>query len=359
MKIAYRAAAWRLGDRAADGPKNLSNSGENGASGSRLASPWRYDCRKKGAVRPCTHISGRREAARMESMPYKIGCPVWASGAWVGKVYSPDAPRTHWLSQYSRAFNAVEGNNTFYGLPRLGTVRRWVDETPPGFHFALKFPRTVTHDRQLLAARQETEPFLEILEVLHQADRLGPAILQLPPRFSGRQLFDLERYLRWLPREFPYAVEVRHREYFRGGRVEQQFDALLTELGIDRVILDSRPLYATPALDDFEEDWQRQKPRLPVRLTVTGTRPVVRIIGRNEVELMPEWLDGWVATVAGWISQGLTPYVFTHSPNDYFAPDIARMFHELMQRHLPEVPPLPAWPAESLQAAGDSQRMLF
>ncbi len=292
------------------------------------------------------------------ALPYYLGCPVWASPAWVGKVYTPNAKRANWLKQYSAAFNTVEGNSTFYGLPSEDAVRRWIGETPAGFRFALKFPRSISHDHQLLAADFETQQFIEVLALLQERDRLGPALLQLPPQFSARQFSLLEEYLRKLPAVSPYAVEVRHAEFFDSGPNEQRLDELLAELGIDRVLMDTRPLFSLPPTDGFEGDAQRQKPRVPLRTTVTGSRPLVRLIGRNDPLLVERWCDEWAPIVAGWIRDGLTPYVFTHAPHDLFAPDIARLFHERLMRQMPDVAPLPPWPAE-LAPKQEQQLKLF
>lgn len=292
------------------------------------------------------------------NLPYHIGCPVWASAAWIGKLFAPDAPRGGWLSQYASAFNTVEGNSTFYGLPTSETVRRWAAETPAGFHFVLKFPRSISHDRQLVAAGEETRIFLDILHLLAKAGRLGPSMLQLPPKFAAKQFGDLERYLRSLPKEFPYAVEVRHWQWFDESRFEERLNLLLMDLGIDRVLFDSRPLFAFPPADDAEDKAQRQKPRSPPRRTVTGMRPVLRLIGRNDPDSVMPWIAQWAPVVALWINQGLSPYVITHAPDDRYAPDLARLFHAHLQRELPELGRLPPWPAETV-AQQPKQALLF
>jgi uncharacterized protein YecE (DUF72 family) len=288
-------------------------------------------------------------------LPYFLGCPIWASPDWVGKVFTPTAKRGDWLRQYSAAFNTVEGNSTFYGLPAPEAVRRWIGETQPDFRFALKFPRTISHDRQLLAADYETNQFIDVLAQLQEGGRLGPSFLQLPPQFSARHFSLLEEYLRKLPTVFPYAVEVRHADFFDSGPNEQRLNELLSELSIDRVLMDTRPLFSLPPTDGFEADAQRKKPRVPLRTTVTGTRPLVRIIGRDDPALLEKWCVEWATIVANWIRDGLTPYVFTHAPHDLFAPDIARMFHDHVMRQLPGLSPLSPWPAE--QASKREQQL--
>jgi uncharacterized protein YecE (DUF72 family) len=280
------------------------------------------------------------------TLPYHIGCPVWASAGWVGKLFAEDAPRQDWLGQYAACFNTVEGNSTFYALPAPSVVRRWASETPDHFRFCLKFPRAISHDRQLVACHRETADFVRILELIAEHGRLGPSFLQLPPKFAGKQFFDLERYLRALPRDYPYAVEVRHWNWFDEGRHENRLNALLLELEIDRVLFDSRPLFAAPPADDAEDEAQRKKPRPPARSIALGPRPMVRLIGRNDIAAVDRWLQEWAPIVAGWIREGRTPYFFTHTPDDWFAPDLARRFHTFLTSQLPDLPSLPLWPAE-------------
>lgn len=294
----------------------------------------------------------------MTPAPLYVGCPVWASAAWVGKLFTADAPRRDWLRQYSSAFNTVEGNSTFYALPTAAAVRRWAETARPGFRFVLKFPRVISHEKQLVDAEAETEAFLDVLQVLRAAERLGPTFLQLPPTFGAGQFPVLADYLRDLPRAWPWAVEVRHPDYFDGGPHEQALDQRLQALGIDRVLFDSRPLFAAPPSDAAEEEAQRRKPRPPLRRTVTGRRPLLRLIGRNDVAQVQPWCAEWAAVVAEWLAQGRTPYVFTHTPDDRFAPDLARLFHQELVRRVPDLPPLPAWPAE-VAARAPQQRRLF
>lgn len=289
------------------------------------------------------------------TLPYHLGCPVWSCGDWVGTLFASGAKKHEYLHQYSMAFNTVEGNSTFYGLPSLDTVRRWCDEALPGFRFALKFPRAISHERQLVDAGAETRAFLSILEILSATDHLGPSFLQLGPSFSAAQLTDLATYLRQLPEEFPFAVEVRHGDFFDRGPHEHALDELLMRLQIDRVLFDSRALFSAPPQDDAEAEAQRRKPKSPLRQTVTGQRPLLRFVGRNEVAAARTWIDEWAPVVARWIGEGLDPYVFVHTPHDQHAPKLARMFHDALSKHLPQLAPLPIWPGAST-ASVDRQR---
>lgn len=290
----------------------------------------------------------------MTSPPYHLGAPVWACDAWVGGLFTSKS-RRRWLAEYSAAFNTVEGNSTFYGLPDEDTFRRWAGDTADGFRFCLKFPSTITHERELLGAERETEEFLHRLSILRAADRLGPSLLQLPPYFAGDQLPNLVAFLDAWPGDLPLAVEVRHADYFDGGRCERALDATLAKRGVDRALFDTRALFSRPPADASERASQGRKPRSPHRTTVTGGRPMLRFVGRNRLREAEPWIVEWAAVVAGWITAGLTPYVFTHSPDDAFAPRFAERFHRELRRYLPELPDLPGWPGR----AAPRQQSLF
>ena len=285
----------------------------------------------------------------MTQPAYYLGCPVWTWPTWRGTIYPSRASQKKWLHYYSTKFNCVEGNSTFYGIPSVETVARWAAETVDGFRFALKFPKAISHDSALVDAQLETEAFSQLLATLNDADRLGPTFLQLSPYFAPRQFPALRQFLISLPKTFPFAVEVRHAGWFEPV-VEKELDALLTEVKMDRVIFDSRPLFSREPLDEYEIKSQNRKPKIPIRKQAIGKHPLLRLIGCNQPELVDPWIDEWVEQVALWISQGRVPFIFTHAPNDEFAPQIARRFHAALSQKI-ELTPLPAWetpPAQQL-----------
>ncbi|MEZ5593873.1 MAG: DUF72 domain-containing protein [Gammaproteobacteria bacterium] len=281
-------------------------------------------------------------------MSYYLGCPLWGNPAWVGGLFKRGARPQEFLAQYAEVFSTVEGNTTFYALPRADTVLRWREATPDHFRFCCKFPRTISHDASLRHVDRETVDFLDRLSLLE--NRLGPFFLQLPPQFGPENLAVLWDYLAKLPVDFDYAVEVRHLDFFAKGDSEKAFNRGLYERGIDRVILDSRALFSARAEDADTREAQRKKPRLPVRAVALGKRPLVRFIGHPEVLANQDFLRPWQDKLAAWINEGRTPYFFAHTPNNHQAPEVARAYHELLRERISGLSPLAAWPAESTTA---------
>ncbi len=280
----------------------------------------------------------------MASANVYLGCPLWAHPPWVGRFFTADARREDYLPQYASVFGTAEGNATFYGLPTPETVKRWAGEAPPHFHFCFKFPREISHERQLRDAGEATARFFERLAPL--ADRMGPCFLQLHQAFGPERLRDLAAYLTALPKEHAYAVEVRHPAFFDGGDREAALDRVLREHGVDRVLFDTRGLFASAAQDEATLDAKRRKPRVPYRETVTGRRPFVRFVGDPELERNAEVLAQWARVVAGWMAAGLTPYFFLHHPDDLHAPALVRRFQQALFAANPAAPAPAVWPCE-------------
>jgi len=278
-----------------------------------------------------------------------FGCPIWAFPGWVGNLFSSDARSQDYLRQYAQVFNAVEANSTFYALPKPEIVERWRSDVPETFRFCFKLPRAIRHEARLVGAQAETERFLSRMAPL--GERLGPFFLQLPPSFDARGFSALQDYLRSLPREHAFTVELRHPDWFDEGRHERRLAELLAELGMSRVLFDSRPLFAAKATDATTAAAQGRKPRVPVRRDPCGPHPLVRFIGNNDPRATSGYLGQWAGEVEGWLDAGRDVFFFTHAPDDTFAPRHARVLLHLMHKRRPAlVPPMPEWPGERVEA---------
>ncbi len=279
----------------------------------------------------------------------RIGCPVWACADWRGRLFTRGAERKDYLAQYAEVFATVEGNSTFYALPSSAAVARWRDETPEHFRFCFKFPSDITHRSMLRNSRAQTHAFLKLMAPL--GERLGPFMLQLGPRFGAAHLESLRAYLRELPSQFQYAVEVRHPDYFDQGANEAALHEVLREHAADRCIFDTRCVHAGAAIDPTTAQAQERKPQLPLRTQAVGLRPLVRFVGQNRAEAAEDYLDVWIDKLLEWCRAGLEPYFFAHTPDDREAPDLARRVHLRLRNLLPQLPALVDFPGEREAAA--------
>ncbi|MCX4243438.1 DUF72 domain-containing protein [Paraliomyxa miuraensis] len=268
-----------------------------------------------------------------------LGLPVWNRADWTGELYPPGTPASQRLAAYARIFNAVEGNTTFYATPPPTTVARWVEQTGPRFRFCFKLPRAITHERMLVNASREAEAFMEVLAPLRE--RLGPVLVQLPPRFGPERLPSLEDFLLTLPPVAPYAVEVRHPGYFEGA-AQDELNAMLGELGMDRAVIDTRGVHEAEGDDPDLARAHERKPRLPAPAVATGRHPMLRYVANPELPANDARLIAWAEQVVSWLEEGREPYLFMHVPDDFFAPRLARRFFEHLTARA-EVGTLPAF----------------
>jgi len=269
----------------------------------------------------------------------RVGCAMWANRLWVGRYLPADTPPGRELVPYATWCTAVEGNTSFYGLPRPSTVARWVEEAPPAFRFVFKLPRTVTHDRRLRNAGDEVATFLRRFEPL--GDRAAPFSIQLPASFGPDDIGVLGTFLAGLPTDRRWGVEVRHPTFGRGGDEERRLNDLLAANGVERIIIDTRAVLAGPRETAAEREAHERKPRLTVRPVAIGPTPVVRFIGQTDPEANPRWWSKWVPKVAQWLDEGRSPIVFVHTQDNLLAPELARRFHSEVAALHPGLPPLP------------------
>jgi uncharacterized protein YecE (DUF72 family) len=201
---------------------------------------------------------------------------------WRGRFYPPELPPAEWLRFYSRVFEAVELDGTFYRPPARSVVTAWASALPATFALAAKVPRAVTHEARLEgdAAEAMLRVFARALEPL--GDRLLAVLLQLPPSLgAGEGRERLARLLGTRPAGLPIAVEFRHRSWDR-----PWLGDLLSSAGAELALADRPGEAPWPA-------WQG-----PIRyLRLLGDRQATPEIGRPVRDRSPA-LDRWARLLA-------------------------------------------------------------
>jgi len=145
--------------------------------------------------------------------PLYCGTSGFAYNTWKPAFYPEKLPSTKFLSYYATRLNAVEINYTYRRLVSPGTLEKWIASTPEGFLFLPKAHMKITHVLKLEAAEDFTRVFLQSLEPLCAAKRLGPILFQLAPSFKadpGR----LAEFLKGLPKKIQVAFEFRNATWF-------------------------------------------------------------------------------------------------------------------------------------------------
>lgn len=265
----------------------------------------------------------------------RIGISGYDYKPWRGKFYPETLASRHWLRYAASIFDTIELNGTFYSLKSPDVFRRWVSEVPPGFLFAVKGSRFITHNLKLrnasgalanfyasgvLALGRMTGPFLWQLPATYQFDRPRVAeFLALLPRDSWEaaelaRAHD-ERLRRGALTEaatrvrYRHAFEVRHPSYFT-----DEFAELLREHDIGFVVADTAG-------------------KFPYAETVTSRFVYVRLHGSRQLYVSgytDDELATWAGRIEGWRSDGLDVYVYFDNDAQVHAPFDAIRLRELL-----------------------------
>lgn len=129
--------------------------------------------------------------------------------AWKPDFYPKDLPAKRFLEHYASRLNSVEANYTFRRLATASVLEGWLKATRGNFQFACKAHQNLTHIMKMKDAESFTGIFLQSLEPLRAARRLGPVLFQFAPTFKC-DLARLEAYLPLLPADIRFAFEFRH-----------------------------------------------------------------------------------------------------------------------------------------------------
>ncbi len=133
---------------------------------------------------------------------------------WDSVFYPAKAPQRSYLAHYSKIFNSVELDSTFYGTPPPERVKQWAATVPAEFRFCVKTPRQITHEARLVEATEAMNTFLERVRLFEE--KLGVVLIQLPPSMTAIDHDTVAAFLEALPDDLRYAVEFRHPSWFTG-----------------------------------------------------------------------------------------------------------------------------------------------
>lgn len=237
---------------------------------------------------------------------FRIGTSGWHYKHWRGIFYPPDLPPTAWLSYYAAEFGTVEINNSFYRLPSEATFEAWRDQAPPGFLFAVKASRFLTHMKKLKDAEEPLGNILGRARLL--GAHLGPILYQLPP-YWGRDLTRLEAFLRLLPPDLEHVFEFRDPSWL----VAETFE-LLRRYGAGLCIYDL-PGYTSP-------------------LQVTAPFAYIRFHSSTDLyggEYGEERLRPWAERIRTLGAQAETIYIYFNNDAFGYAVSDARILRRLLE----------------------------
>lgn len=249
---------------------------------------------------PDIGMQGNLDGVVPSMVTIRLGTSGWNHRDWEGVFYPKNAGEK--LVLYSKVFDTVEMDSTFYGFPRRAMIQACSRIAPEGFTFSVRVPRVITHDKELDVRRgagRDLMRFLYELRPIEDSGKLGPVIFQLPQGFTYenglRRLID---FFGALPADLRFAVEFRNRSWRR----PETWD-LLRQCKIANVIAD--------------------QPQVPPDMTITADFAMIKWHGRGvrpwtdyryaEAEI-GEWaltvkrLEGSVGEVYGYFENRFRAY---------------------------------------------------
>jgi len=121
---------------------------------------------------------------------YYIGCSGWHYRHWLRNFYPDDLEPSQWLEYYSKFFNSVEVNSTFYNWPPEEVFDGWRERVNKDFKYTIKVHNQITHRRKFNETYSFISRFYDLGKRLD--GKLGTFLFQLPPSIKKDMEF-LER----------------------------------------------------------------------------------------------------------------------------------------------------------------------
>jgi len=248
----------------------------------------------------------------IEKVSVYVGCAKWNRQDLKG--FYPRGTKDE-LEYYSRQFNSIELNATFYRIFPEEQFKKWYDKTPEGFKFFPKLVQNISHLKRL---NDDVQPYVDeyLSNVIHLREKLGTIFLQMHGNFAPKNFDRVVRFIEKWPKEIRLAVEFRHTDWFNDLSVAEDLYALLEENNIANIITD------TAGRRDL------------LHMRLTNDEAFIRYVGANH-DTDYSRLDDWVERLSIWKSHGINNiHFFVHQNLEKESPLLSKYFVEKLNNQL-------------------------
>lgn len=97
------------------------------------------------------------------------------------------------LKYYSSLFNSVEINSSFYKMPMVSTINKWINSVPDGFQFTFKLSKAITHSKGLNFNTEDLANFMQT--IAYAGNKKGCLLIQFPPALKIEMIKEVEKLL--------------------------------------------------------------------------------------------------------------------------------------------------------------------
>ena len=233
-----------------------------------------------------------------------MGCAKWGRPEWVGKIYPLKTKEKDFLGEYVKHYNSIELNATHYKIYGEEMIKKWSDKAEKkDFRFCPKMYKGVTHYGNLKGKEAITDEFLKGISAFKE--QLGPVFIQVSENFSPKRKIELFEYLKTLPTDLSFFVEVRHPEWFSDKAICEEYFTALKKLKIGAVITD------TAGRRDC------------AHMYLTIPKTFIRFVGNSLHKTDYIRIDEWVERIKYWLDNGLKElYFFMHMHDEAKSPEL-------------------------------------
>ena len=233
-----------------------------------------------------------------------VGCAKWGRKEWLGKIYPSNTKEKDFLSHYVNHYNSIELNASHYKIYSPDAITKWAENAKDkDFLFCPKMYKGVTHQGSLKGKGFTTTEFLKGIIAFKQ--HLGPIFIQVSETFSPARKNELFDYLKSLPTDLQFFLEVRHPEWFDKPAIEDELFSTLKEINIGVVITDT----------------SGRRDCAHMHLTLPKT--FIRFVGNSLDPTDYTRIDDWVNRTRYWLDNGLEElYFFMHMHDEAYSPEL-------------------------------------
>jgi uncharacterized protein YecE (DUF72 family) len=233
-----------------------------------------------------------------------LGCAKWGREEWVGKIYPPKTKEKDFLQQYVQHYNSIELNATHYKVYGEAGIKKWTEKAAgKDFMFCPKMYQGVTHRGSLKDKQFITNEFFR--GIVSFEKNLGPIFIQVSDTFSPNRKEELFTYLKTLPTDLQFFLEVRHPDWFKKDNIREEMFATLKSMNMGAVITD------TAGRRDC------------AHMHLTIPKAFIRYVGNSLHESDFTRCDAWIERMKYWIDKGVEElYFFMHMHDEATSPEL-------------------------------------
>jgi len=240
-----------------------------------------------------------------------VGCAKWNRADLKG--FYPRGTKDE-LEYYSRQFNSIELNATFYRIFPPEQFEKWRSKVPEGFKFFPKLNQEISHWKRLNEAQAVVENYL--YSAVNLKEKLGTVFLQMHSNFAPKDFDRVVSFIENWPKEVPLAVEFRHTDWYNDAKVSEELYHLLESNEVSNIIVDSAGR------------------RDIMHMRLTNATAFVRYVGANH-ESDYSRLDDWVERLKMWTAQGIKEIdFFVHQNIEKESPLLSAYFIKKLNTEL-------------------------